>query len=208
MPLEPTGRDIGLDVGLSALITTSNGEKVKHPRFYRHGQRRLKVAQRMVARRKKGSKNRRKAVVMLQVQYERIRNQRKDYLNKLAHRLVSLYDLIALEDLTITRMVHGNLAKSILDAGWGYLIQQLTYKAASAGRVVVLVDPRYTSKTCSCCGSIFEGLTLKDRWVTCACGLSLDRDHNAALNILSRGGQLRWSLSSPIGGLGQEAAPL
>nr|MDQ2996643.1 transposase [Chloroflexota bacterium] len=196
------------DVGLSALITTSAGEKVDHPRFYRTAQRALRVAQRRVARRTKGGKNRRKAVAMLQRQHERIANQRKDYLNKLAHDLTTRYDRIALEDLMITRMVHGNLAKSILDAGWGYLVQRLTFKAASAGRVVMLVDPNYTSKTCSQCGHIFESLSLKDRWVTCACGLSLDRDHNAAINILNRGGQLRWSLNSPIGELGQEAVGL
>ena len=207
-PLEATGKDIGIDIGLSALITTSEGEKVAHPRFFRNAQRWLRISQRRVARRMKGSKNRRKAVAMIQRQHERIANQRKDYLNKLAHDLVQRYDRIALEDLVITRMVHGNLAKSILDAGWGYLVQRLTHKAASAGRVVVLVDPRYTSKICSRCGRIFEGLTLKDRWVECQCGISLDRDHNAAINVLNRGGQLRWSLSSPGGGLGQEAVGL
>ncbi len=208
-PLPATGKDVGIDVGLASLITTSTGERVAHPRFYRKAQRRLRVAPRRVARRTKGGKNRRKAIVMLQRQHERIGNQRKDYLNKLALTLVEQHDRIALEDLAITRMVHGNLAKSILDAGWGYLVQRLTYKAASAGRVVVLVNPRDTSKTCSGCERMFEGLTLKDRWVDCPrCGLSLDRDHNAAINILNRGGQLRWSSSSPIGGLGQEAAPL
>lgn len=205
-PLPATGVDVGIDVGLASLITTSEGEHVAHPRFYRKAQRRLRVAQRRVARRTKGGQNRRKAVVMLQRQHERISNQRKDYLNKLAHDLVERYDRIALEDLTITRMVHGNLAKSILDAGWGYLVQRLTHKAASAGRVIVLVDPRGTSKTCSGCGVTFEGLTLADRWVTCRCGLSLDRDHNAAVNIKNRAGYVRWSSSSPIGGLGQEAA--
>ena len=207
-PLPTTGKDVGVDVGLSALITTSEGEKVAHPRFYRTAQRKLRVAQRRVARRKKGGSNRRKAVAMLQRQHEGVANQRKDFLNKLANDLVKQYDHIALEDLVITRMVHGNLAKSILDAGWGYLVQRLTHKAASAGRVVVLVDPRSTSKTCSGCGAIFEGLTLKDRWVDCQCGISLDRDHNAAINILDRGGQLRWSSSSPGGGLGQEAVGL
>ena len=192
MPLDATGKDIGIDVGLSALITTSDGEKVQHPRLYRTAQRKLRIAQRRVARRTKGGKNRRKAVAILQCQHERIGNQRKDFLNKLACDLTTRYDKIALEDLIITRMVHGNLAKSILDAGWGYLVQRITHKAASAGRVVVLVDPRYTSKTCSQCGHVFEALSLSDRWIDCACGLSLDRDHNAAINILKRGGQLRW----------------
>jgi putative transposase len=173
-------------------MTTSAGEQVAHPRFYRQAQPKLRVCRRRDARRKKGGQNRRKAVVMLQRQHERISNQRKDYLNKLAHDLIARHDRIALEDLTITRMVHGNLAKSILDAGWGYLVQRLTHTAASAGRVVIIVEPRNTSKTCSGCGATFEGRTLADRWVTCGCGVSLDRDHNAARNIKNRGGQLRW----------------
>jgi len=191
-PLDATGKDIGIDVGLASLITTSEGEKMPHPRLYRSAQRKLRIAQRRVARRTKGGKNRRKAVAILQCQHERISNQRKDFLNKLACDLTTRYDRIALEDLAIARMVHGNLAKSILDAGWGYLVQRLTYKAASAGRVVVLVDPRYTSKTCSQCGHVFESLSLADRWMNCTCGLSLDRDHNAAMNILKRAGHVRW----------------
>jgi putative transposase len=107
------------------------------------------------------------------------------------------------------------LAKSILDAGWGYLIAHLTHKAAEAGREVVLVNPAYTSRTCSRCGAIFEHLTLSDRHVSCACGLSLDRDHNAALNILKaalmlleRAGRARWDLTWPAAAsVSQEAAP-
>jgi putative transposase len=207
-PLPKTEQVIGIDVGLVHLYTTSDGEQVENPRWYRAAQRRLRVAQRRVARRKKGGVNRRKAVVMLQRQHERIANQRKDALNKLALTLIKRYDTIALEDLEITRMVHGNLAKSILDAGWGYLKQRLMHKAASAGRAIVLVDPRYTSKTCSNCGHVFEHLSLADRWVACACGLSLDRDHNAAINIRNRAGHARWGISSPRGGLPQEAAGL
>jgi putative transposase len=194
-PLDATGQDIGIDVGLSALITSSDGEKVQPPRMYRAAQKALRIAQRRVARRRKGGKNRRKAAAILQRQHEHVGNQRKDFLNKLADDLTTRYDKIALEDLSITRMMHGNLAKSILDAAWGYLVQRLTHKAASAGRVVVLVDPRYTSKTCSQCGHIFETLSLSDRWVDCACGLSLDRDHNAAINILNRAGQVRWEIT-------------
>lgn len=208
-PLSATGREVGIDVGISHLITTSDGETVAHPQFYRAAQRRLRVAQRRVARRTKGGKNRRKAVRMLQRQHERVANRRKDFLNKLAHTLIMRYDRIALEDLRITGMVRNrHLAKSILDAGWGYLVQHLTSKAAEAGRVVLLVDPRHTSKTCSQCGRVFAEQTLADRWFACPCGLSLDRDHNAALNILNRAGQVRWAVSSPAGGLAQEAAPL
>ncbi|MGQ9556125.1 MAG: RNA-guided endonuclease InsQ/TnpB family protein [Anaerolineae bacterium] len=136
-------------------------------------------------------------------------NRRKDFLNKLAHDLVSRYDHIALEDLRITNMVHNrHLAKCILDSGWGYFAQRLTSKAAEAGRVVCLADPAYTSKSCSNCGMVFESLTLADPWARCECGLSVDRDHNAALNILKRAGHVRWALSSPLGELAQEAALL
>ena len=113
---------------------------------------------------------------------------------------------------TTNDMVHNHhLSKSILDAGWGYFVSQLTHKAEEAGRVVELVNPAYTSKTCSGCGFVFENLTLKDRWIDChVCGLSIDRDHNAAINILNRSrfGQNLSALSSPVGGLAEEAAPL
>ncbi len=142
-PLDAIGKDIGIDVGLSALITTSDGEKVQPPRLYRQAQKALRIAQRRVARRTKGSKNRRKAVAILQRQHEHVGNQRKDFLNKLAHNLTTRYDRIALEDLRITNMVRNpHVAKSILDAGWGYLIQRITHKAASA------VAPRHTRMDC------------------------------------------------------------
>jgi len=207
-PLEPTGEEIGIDVGVVSLITTSNGEKTANPRWYRIEQRKLRVLQRRVARRKKGGKNRRKAVLALQRQHERIANRRKDFLNKLSHGLIERYDRIALEDLRITNMARNpHLAKSILDAGWGYLVQHLTSKAEEAGRVVCLVEPRYTSKSCSQCGHVFESLSLSDRWIDCGCGLSLDRDHNAAINILKRAGQVRRGISLPVGGLPQEPVP-
>ena len=208
-PQTLVGRDVGVDVGIASLITTSDGEKQGHPALYRTAQRKLRVLQRRLARCKKGSANRRKVVLALQREHERIANRRKDFLNKLAHRLISRYDRIALEDLRITNMVRNrHLAKSILDASWGYLVGHLTSKAAEAGRVVCLVDPRNTSKTCSQCGHIFETLSLSDRWIDCCCGLSIDRDHNAAINILNRAGQVRWGVSSPVGGLPQEAAGL
>jgi putative transposase len=128
-PLPATGRDIGVDVGIASLITTSAGDKEAHPSWYRASQRTLRVLQRRVARRKQGSANRRKAVLQLQRQHERIANARKDCLKKLAHRLITTYDRIALEDLRITNMVRNrHLATSILDAGWGYLVQHLRAK--------------------------------------------------------------------------------
>lgn len=205
-PLPATGQAVGVDVGLTSLLTTSDGEHTPNPRWYRAEQRKLRTLQRRVARRSRGGKNRRKAITQLQRQHQRITNRRKDYLNKIAHNLIVRYDQIALEDLRIHKMVKNRrLAKSILDTGWGYLMMRLRAKAEEAGRVVLLVDPAYTSKTCSGCGAAFEHLTLAVRWVECACGLSLDRDHNAAINIAKRSGQLRWDISSSGDGLPQEA---
>lgn len=208
-PLAPTGRSAGIDVGVASLFTTSDGEKVPHPAFYREGQKKLRRLQRSVARKKKGGSNRRKALARLRRHHQRIANQRKDCLNKAAHRLVQEHDLIALEDLRITNMVRNrHLSKSILDAGWRYFADRLVAKAAEAGRRVVFVDPRNTSRTCSQCGAIFEHLTLSVRHVSCACGLSMDRDENAARNHLNRAGQVRWTPSTPLGALVQEATRL
>jgi putative transposase len=209
-PLPPTGQDVGVDVGITHLLATSDGEYVAHPHHYREGQRRLRVLQRTVARRKKGGASRREAVRRLQRHHEHIANQRRDVLNKVAHRLVADYDLIALEDLRLPNLVRNrHLSKSILDAGWGYLARHLTSKAASAGRAVRLVDPAYTSQECSGCGQRFRGLTLKDRWVSCAaCGLSLDRDHNAAVNILRRAGHARLDPTEAVAPVSREAVGL
>lgn len=197
-PLPSTGQSVGVDVGVASLITLSDGAKVDNPKWYRASQAKLRIAQRRVARRKKGGKNRRKAVLQLQRLHVHTQNQRRDFLNKLAHGLVQANDVIAVEDLQIQNMVRNkHLSKSILDSGWGYFRQRLAAKAAEAGRVVVAVNPAYTSKTCSGCGTVFEHLTLSDRWVECACGLSLDRDHNAALNI-QRAGHVRLGITWPI----------
>jgi putative transposase len=208
-PLPKTGESIGVDVGLLRLATLSNAERVENPRWYRRVLRKLRVLQRAIARKKLGGANRRKAVRQLQRLMLSVANARKDFLNKFANELIQRFDVIVLEDLRVAAMARGRFATSILDAGWSYLVSRLTHKAASAGRELVLVDPAYTSKTCSGCGVVFEHLTLSDRWVSCGCGVSLDRDHNAARNILSRGlGRSLWALSSPTGGLAQEAAAL
>ncbi len=207
-PLASTGKEVAIDVGITSLITTSDGDKVENPRWYRNQQRKLRVLQRRVARRKLGSYNRRKAVLALQKQHQHIANSRKDFLDKLVDKLITNYDRIALEDLRIPNMVkkrcdpaevssareraprHRKLSQSILDAGWGYLIQRLLDKAEEAGRVVSLVNPAFTSKMCSACGYIFEHLSLKDRWINCSCGFSGCRDWNASLNLLRLGRSL------------------
>jgi putative transposase len=199
--LPRTGRDVGLDMGVSSLVTTSDGEKVENPQFYRAAQSKLRVLQRKLARAKKGSKNRRKALKAVQRQHMHIANQREDFLHKLSTSLVRAFDRIALEDLRVRNMVKNpHLSKSILDSGWSIFKGYLTYKAGSAGREVALVDPAYTSRCCSNCGREFEDFDLSRRWVRCACGLSLDRDYNAAINILRRAG---WDAPVP-----QNVAPL
>ncbi|GIK66331.1 MAG: transposase [Chloroflexota bacterium] len=185
--LPKTGQVVGLDLGVAALFTTSDGDKVDHPKFYQQSQKRLRVLNRALARKKKGGKNRRKAKQRLQRHHHHIQNQRLDYAHKLSYALVQHYDLIALEELKVKNMVRNkHLSKSILDAGWSIFTKLLTNKAVEAGRQVLFVNPAYTSKTCSNCGALFEDLTLADRWVECRCGLSLDRDHNAARNILKQ----------------------
>jgi putative transposase len=207
-PLPETGKEIGVDVGLLRLATLSDGEPVENPRWYRRILRQLRVLQRQIARAVLGGKNRRKLVRRLQRLLAKVANTRKDFLNKFADELIKRFDRIVLEDLRVAAMARGRFALSILDAGWSYLVSHLTHKAESAGREVVLVDPTSTSKTCSGCGVLFEHLSLSDRWISCDCGTSLDRDHNAAINILQRGrsGPLGAKLSA--GRVCPEATPL
>lgn len=210
--LPKTGQAVGVDVGISSLIATSDGVLVENPKWYREGQTKLRVLQRRVARRKKGGSNRRKAVLALQAHHEYIANQRKDFLNKLVNNLIVNNDLIAIEDLQIQNMVKNqHLSKSILDGGWGYFAKRLSDKAAEAGREVVRVHPAYTSKTCSGCGAVFEHMDLSVRWIECECGLSMNRDVNAAVNILKRAlnrdGQSRWELTWAVAPSVSQEAP-
>jgi len=207
-PLPRTGEEIGVDVGLLRLATLSNGEPVENPRWYRKILRELRVLQRKIARATFGGRNRRKLVRTLQKLLAKVANCRKDFLNKFADDLIKRFDRIVLEDLRVAAMARGRFAMSILDAGWAYLLTRLTHKAASAGREIVLVDPAYTSRTCSGCGAIFEHLTLSDRWVSCGCGVSLDRDHNAAIIVLQRGRNGPLGAKLPVAGVCPEAARL
>jgi len=178
---------VGVDVGLKSLYTTSDGEEVKPPKFLRRSEEKVKILQRRVSSKKKGSRNREKSVKDLAKVYRKIERQRDDFLHKQARSLVNRYDLIAFENLNIKGM-QGNhhLAKSIGDAGWGKLIQYTTYKAVDAGKSVVLVDPSGTSQICAQCGAVVKK-SLSVRFHVCPkCGFSADRDFNAALNIRGR----------------------
>lgn len=184
---KPVHSSIGIDVGLESFATLSDGGKILNPRFYRKAQRRLARASRAVCRKKKGSNNRRKAVHRLQRVHEYIRGQRWHFMHSASKRLISRFDLIAAESLSINGMVrNSHFSKSILDAAWGHFLWQLEYKAENAGVQFLKVDPRGTSQECSGCG-MTVAKTLKERTHRCpGCGLVLHRDHNAALNILRR----------------------
>ena len=143
---------VGIDLGLNSFSVLSNGEAVDNPRFHRRSERKLKRANRSVSRKKKGSRNRRKAVRRLQRVHEKVRNRRADFTHKLSRNLVDRFHLIAVERLGIAGMVRSGFSKSIYDAAWGQFLYQLTYKAESAGGRVVAVNPRGTSQDCSRCG--------------------------------------------------------
>ena len=163
-------------------------------------QQRLRVLQRRVARRKLGGAYRRKTVLDVQRLPVQIANRRKNYLDPLAFHFISHYDRIAREDLNISGMARNYpLSKSILDAGWGYLRTHLASKAVEAGREIIFVNPADTSKTCCACGALFPDFSLSVRWVDCSCGLSMDRDVNAAFNILNRAGPPDGSKALPLG---------
>src|SRR5256884_7651570 len=140
--LPPSTEEIGVDVGLESFAVLSDGTPIKNPRWYRKAQARLRQAQRRVARRKKGSERRRKAVAVLQKIHEHVANQRRDFQHQEACKLVQRYGVIAVEDLTVKGLAGGRLAKSVQDAGWGGFLQILADKAESAGRKLFAVDPR------------------------------------------------------------------
>lgn len=184
-PLEPTGNAIGIDVGIESFATLSDGTQIDNWRFYESAQKKLRVAQRRVARRKKGSNRRRKAVAILRNIHQTITDCRNDFQHKVSAHLVANNDLIAIEKLSIIGMSKGILSKQIHDASWSSFFFMLRYKAESAGRRLIEVDPRNTSQTCTCGAA--NKKSLKVRWHHCLeCGLSEHRDIVAAKNILAR----------------------
>ena len=197
--LDSSGQSVGVDVGLKSLVTLSNGEQVKPPKFLRKSEEKLIKAQRSLSRKKKGSQNRNKQRVEVTKIHRTIRNQRKDFAHKLSRTLVDTYDTIVFEKLQIQNMVKNHhLAKSISDAGWGQLIEFTKFKAEYAGRVVKTVDPRKTSMECSKCGHI-QKMPLSQRTYNCpSCGNVMDRDENAAVNIKHRGIGQGLAESTPI----------
>lgn len=200
-PLLASSQAVGVDVGLKAFATLSDGREIENPRHYREAEKKLRIAQRKVARRKKGSHRRRKAVQLLQRAHSRIRNQRADFHHKEARKLVNENGLIAVEDLNVKGMIRGWFGKSINDAGWTAFTSKIAYKAECAGRHFFRVNPKGTTQKCSKCGHT-EPKRLSQRWHDCErCGLSLSRDHNAAINILGAGIALHastWEIAPSV----------
>jgi putative transposase len=184
--LLPSSESIGIDVGLSVFATLSDGTEIENPRYFEKAQAKLRKAQRRVSRKKKGSTRRRKAVQRLARINAHIRQQRADFHHKVSRALVNNYGLIAVEDLNVKGLASGMLAKQVNDAGWSAFMDKIAYKAESAGRVLLRVNPRGTSQRCVC-GALVSKTLAQRRHNCTACGLSASRDHASALEILRLG---------------------
>ena len=206
-PLPATGRDVGVDLGVSVLVATSDGALVTNDRFASRVAGRLAAAQRALATKQRGSKHRRRAVERVAAAHRHVRNCRTDRAHQLSRRLVNDYDLIVHEQLQVANLVRrphprpdgaggyepngaaakSGLNRSIHDAGWGQLLAMISYKAESAGRTVIAVDPRNTSRKCATCGHVAAGNRRGAVFKCQACGHQAHADTNAARNILRAG---------------------
>ncbi len=206
--------DVGIDLGVTHLATLSNGEMIEHPRYYRKAQKVLEKRQQVLSKKKRGSHRREKARKLVAKAHRKIARQRKDFRHKASKQLIDRYQVLVFEDIQTSNLTRkpkprqdGNgqylpngarakagLNKSILDAGWGTFVSICSIKAAWAGRTVIKVDPRFTSQVCSGCGQVRKK-DLSERWHRCECGTELDRDVNAAINILERGRRQQGAIS-------------
>jgi len=188
-PLPDCDREVGIDLGLTSLVVTSDGETVANPRFYRAAQRRLRRAQRVLSRRLEGSANRARARHRVAVLHRQVRDARLDHAHKTALRLVRDNQAVYAEDLCVSGLARTRLAKSVADVGWSQLLRCIQEKAARYGRTFAKVgrfEP--TSQVCSACGVKDGPKPLSVRqWTCAACGTIHDRDVNAARNILALG---------------------
>jgi len=200
--------DVGIDLGITHFAALSNGEMIDNPRHYRRAEKKLKQLQQALARKKRGSHRRKKAAQKVAKAHRKVRNQRKDFHHKESRKLVNKYQVIVFEELQAANLskrpkpkqdesgkylpngaaTKSGLNKSIRDAGWNSFTQMVKAKAECAGRTIIFVDPKNTSQICSACGVKGPHKDLEERIHTCTyCGVVLDRDHNAALNILALG---------------------
>jgi len=204
--LAESNKEIGLDVGLDSFVALSNGREIDNPRHLKRGLAHLRRAQRRLSRRMRGSRRWHKAAALVAKAYRKIRNQRAAFHHHLSRCLVDRYGFIAVEDLNIQGFSRGILAGPVHDAGWNSFFTKLWYKAASAGRELVKVDPRGTSQVCICGAAVPK--TLAERWHECpVCGLSAPRNVVSAQVILQRArvGRSRHNVEDVVSCVPREA---
>lgn len=188
--LPATGKEVGVDLGVSTFAALSTGELVEGPRAFKAARADLRRAQRRLARRRRGSHRRLKARAQVARRHEHVREARRDHHHKTARALVERFDRIYIEDLNIAGLSRGWLARDVHDQGWRRFIEILRAKAEEAGREVIAVNPAGTSQRCSECGAVVPK-PLSERTHRCDCGYTADRDVNAARNVLGLGRSLQ-----------------
>lgn len=187
-PLPKTGESIGIDAGICSFLTLSDGTEIENNRFYQSTQKKLRIAQRSVARKKKSSNNRKKAVLKLRRIHQKIKNQRADYQHKISTWLINAYDVLCVEKLNLSGMVRSNLGKSLSDVAIGNFYNILRAKAVNAGRELIEIPAQYTSQTCNECGHCEKANRKTQAVFECVkCHFSNNADINAAKNILNIG---------------------
>lgn len=192
------GGSVGIDLGVKDFVITSDGEIFENKHFFKKQENKIKKLQKQLSRKVKGSNNREKARIKLAKVYERLVNQRENYIHFVVNELLKYYDTICMEDLNVKGMLKNhNLAKAIQEVGFFRFKSVLFDKSINNGKKVIFVDRFYpSSKTCSCCGYIYRRLTLTEReWKCPDCGEIHDRDLNAAMNILTEGERILESIN-------------
>jgi len=198
----PTGKTVGIDLGIENFITMDDGTQLHHPKPYKTAKEKLKYLQQRRAAKQLGSNNDKKIKKQIANQHEKIANIRKDYQHKITKELIRGYDVIYVEKLNIKGMLEAKSFEvknsNITDASWGNFVAILKYKAENADSLIIEVNPKNTSKMCSCCKKINK-LALKDRIYKCeACGFEMDRDRNAAINIKRAGTVIMMAAKPPF----------
>jgi len=208
-PLPQITAEVGIDLGLRHFAVTSDGRKVAAPKLLRRAERKLRKAQKALSRKKRGSSNRKKAVVKVARAHARVADARRDFHHKLSTTLISDNQAIYVEDLAVNGLGRTRLAKSVHDAGWSSFVTMLEYKAARYGRTFARVDRFFpSSQLCSVCG-VKDGpkpLAIRE-WTCRACGITHDRDVNAAINIRTEGRKVAAGQAETLNARGAQVRP-